>query len=645
MRVIGTAGHIDHGKSSLVHALTGIDPDRLPEEKARGMTIELGFAALDLGDGEPVGVIDVPGHERFVRHMLAGVGGIDLALLVVAADEAVMPQTREHLAILDLLDLRHGVVALTKCDLVDDEWLELVAEEVRGALATSALASSPIVPCSSVTGAGLDALKATLRQALASLPARPDRGRPHLPVDRVFTRSGYGTVVTGTLLDGSLAVSQEVEFAPTGLRGRIRGLQSHHQRLERAGPGRRLAVNVAGVGHDQVLRGMVLCLPGGVPAAQYLDLRLRVVDEALLPQLGAAEVQHAGGVAHNMAVTLHTGAAEARGRLRLLEADTLAPGQEGWAQVRLESPIAVLRGDRCVLRIPSPALTVAGGTVVAVNPPRHRRRSRQVLRRLETLATATPEERLLDALATGPATAAELATRADLQAADAEAAMRTLTAAAAISPLAPGGTHYTTPAWLAAVTARAMPILEHYHHRFPLRQGMAGEALRDELGLARRPWGELVERWRADGTIASHGDLVRLPEHRVVLEPAQERAATTLLARLGEQPYAPPTGAELGPIEAELLEALIGRGDPVRLAEGILLRRDAYLAMRDMALSLIDTEGQVTVAMLRDRFGTSRKFALALLEHLDDLRLTRRVGDGRVRGPGAPVRLGDAARE
>jgi selenocysteine-specific elongation factor len=339
-----------------------------------------------------------------------------------------------------------------------------------------------------------------------------------------------------------------------------------------------------------------------------------------------------------MAITLHTGAAEAVGTLRLLDADSLGPGEEGWAQVRLQTPIAALRGDRCVLRIPSPALTVAGGVIVAINPQRHRRFAPATTARLAALASATPEERLLDVLAAAPREGAALGRLADLPDAEAAHALAALRAAGAIVPLAPDAAvsaYWAAPSWLAAARETATAALDRYHARYPLRQGMAGEALREELGLERRAWGELLARWQAENLVTRLGDLVRLPRHSVILDEAQERAAAALHARLAAQPFAPPSGAELGALDPELLAALLERGDPVRLDEGILLTRAAYEEMRDSALALIDSEGQVTVGMLRDRFGTSRKFALALLEYLDDLRLTRRLGDGRVRGPAA----------
>src|SRR5581483_8968828 len=332
MYVIGTAGHVDHGKSRLVEALTGIDPDRLEEEKRRGMTIDLGFAWLTLPSGRTASIVDVPGHERFIKNMLAGAGGIDVALLVVAADDGVMPQTREHLAILHLLGVQRGVVALTKCDLVDADWIDMVEADVRELLAPTALAGSPLVRCSSVTGLGLGELRAALDTTIDSVQPKRDRGRPRLPVDRVFTMAGFGTVVTGTLMDGALRIGDEVELLPGGLRARVRGLQSHKEALTCAPPGARTAVNLAGVAKADVRRGTVLAFPGSCAATSVFDAQVTVLPAAPRP------------LPHNARLTLHVFTAEAPAQLRLLDRDALLPGETAWAQIRLSEPVVVARG-------------------------------------------------------------------------------------------------------------------------------------------------------------------------------------------------------------------------------------------------------------------------------------------------------------
>src|SRR5690348_14346883 len=385
MRVIGTAGHVDHGKSTLIRALTGIDPDRLQEEKERGMTIDLGFAWLKLPDGQEVSIVDVPGHERFIHNMLAGVGGIDIALLVVAADEGVMPQTREHVAILDLLGISSGVVALTKSDLVDDEWLDLVQADVEEFLSGTSLRGAPMVPCSAVTGFGLDALKEVLEGLLEKERARPNTGRPRLPLDRVFTVAGFGTVVTGTLIDGELHLGEELEVQPRGLRTRVRGLQSHRKKLETVPAGTRTAVNLTGLAVEDLMRGQVLAAPGSLKPTRAVDARLRLVRDA-------------HPIKHNTEVSFHTGAAETLGKLSLLDRDELQPGEEAWVQLRLQDEVAVARGDLFVLRLPTPSMTIGGGTIVEAHARRHRRRQSVVLEQLEVLAQGSPEDIVLERL-------------------------------------------------------------------------------------------------------------------------------------------------------------------------------------------------------------------------------------------------------
>ena len=379
MYVIGTAGHVDHGKSTLVKALTDIDPDRLPEEKEREMTVDLGFAWMTLPSGREISIVDVPGHERFIKNMLAGVGAIDLAMLIVAADESVMPQTREHLAILDLLRIRRGLVVITKTDLVDDELVELVKAEVEDTLAGTAFDGCDMVPVSAYTGAGIDDLKAAIDGILYDTETRRDLGRPRLPVDRCFTVSGFGTVVTGTLIDGSVAVGQQIELAPSGRQARIRGLQSHKSRLDSAAPGVRLALNLSGISRDDVLRGEVLTNPGWLRPTRRFDANLRMVKGA----------PHA--LKHNEGVTFHLFTAETTGRVRLLDADRLQPGSEGWVQVLLDEPLPMVKGDFFVLR--SSEDTLGGGQIADPNPARrHRRFAPEVLERLTMLDAGASED-------------------------------------------------------------------------------------------------------------------------------------------------------------------------------------------------------------------------------------------------------------
>src|SRR5579859_4227912 len=393
MSCIGTAGHVDHGKSTLVKALTGIDPDRLAEEKERGMTIDLGFAWLTLPGGREVSIVDVPGHESFIKNMLAGVGGIDAALLVIAADEGVMPQTREHLAILDLLRVPRGVVALTKADLVDEEWLDLVREEIAEHLKPTTLAQAAIIPVSSYTRQGLPELLAELERILDEAQERQHIARPRLPVDRVFSLTGFGTVVTGTLLDGSLKVGQEVEVLPQGLKTRIRGLQTHKHQIELAHPGSRVAINLVNVARTELERGNVIALPGQLRPTILFDARIHLLADAERP------------LTHNTQVDCYTGSQELPARVRLLDREELQPGESSWVQLRLSHPAVIARRDRFILRIPSPSMTIGGGEVVDVHPRYHRRFQAPILAALEVLSRGVPDELILATLSgrtTGP---------------------------------------------------------------------------------------------------------------------------------------------------------------------------------------------------------------------------------------------------
>ena len=612
MYVIGTAGHVDHGKSALVQALTGIDPDRWEEEKKRGLTIDLGFAWLRLPGGDEISIVDVPGHERFIKNMLAGVGGIDLALLVIAADEGVMPQTREHLAIIDLLGIAHGVVALTKCDLVDADGIDLAHSDAADVLRGTTLEGAPIVACSAVTRTGLDDLLGAVEDELAKTERKRDLGRPRLPIDRAFTMAGFGTVVTGTLIDGSLRVGDEVEALPAGVRARIRGLQTHGQQVDRAPPGRRTAVNLTGLAPADLHRGMVLARPGALQTTRSVDVRLRAVPYLTRP------------VRHNLTVTLHTGAAEVEGRLLLLDSTEVLPGDEAWAQVRLDAPVCALRGDHFVIRDPND--TLGGGLIVDTDAPQHRRFDAEAIARLETLARGSPEELLLAAIALAePVTAGTVAGDDETR-----AALATLTEAGDVIALSEGALTddsalYTRPG-LDAATESVRNALASYHAATPLRPGMPREELRGRLRLEPGAFDELIARLARDGLVAERGSAVGLASHSPALTPQQEAAAADFLAALRATPFSPPT--DQAP-EGDVLAYLEGAGEVVRTG-GVVFAAEAYREFVERIETHLREHKTITLAQARDMFGTSRKYVQALLEHLDAQHVTRRVGDLRV---------------
>ncbi|MGC8958595.1 MAG: selenocysteine-specific translation elongation factor [Chloroflexia bacterium] len=625
MFVIGTAGHVDHGKSTLVEALTGINPDRLLEEQEREMTIDLGFAWLTLPSGREVSIVDVPGHERFVKNMLAGVGGIDAALLVVAADEGLMPQTEEHLDILTLLQVPRGVVAITKVDLVEEEeWLELVVEEVRERLRGTPLEGAPIVPVSARTRQGLEELVAALDEVLSRAMPRPDRGRPRLPIDRAFTMPGFGTVVTGTLLDGSLHVGQEVEILPRGLWGRIRGLQTHKKRVEEAQPGRRTAVNLAGIAVEEVRRGDVLTTPGWLSPTQRLAVYLDLLPSALRP------------LRQDDTVDLFLGAAERQVRVTLLEAEELPPGQSGWALLRLAEPAVAIRGERFILRWPSPGSTIGGGMVVEPHPGRLRRFHAPSIATLEALCRGRPEDVLLQALQETPLPLHQVAAASGLPEEKVRETARRLCQEGRLVALQAGEAEITPGTLLLSrpqadrLHERLRNLLRDYHGRFPLRAGMPKEELKSQLRLDGRVFSDVLAWAESRGSLVVQGALVRLADHRVRFSPEQQAQVDRFLSLLRRQPYAPPPRQEWG-IEPEVLEALVEEGRIVRLTPDVAFLPETYQEMVRRVLEEIDRHGPITVARVRDLFATSRKYALALLEDMDQRKLTRRVGDERVR--------------
>jgi selenocysteine-specific elongation factor len=627
MRVIGTAGHVDHGKSALVAALTGTHPDRLKEEQAREMTIELGFAWFTLPDGEDVGVVDVPGHRDFIENMLSGVGGIDAAMFVVAADEGVMPQTREHLAILDILQIGAGVIALTKTDLIDEpEWLDLIEMDVRSAVAGTVLADVPLVRVSAKSGTGLTDLVQALQSILSDHPPRPDLGRARLPIDRVFTLPGFGTVVTGTLTDGSLRQGEEVEILPQRIRGRVRGLQSHKRKVDLAGPGSRTAVNISGVDVEAVHRGDVLAAPGKYRPTQRIDVHFR-----LLPDAGSP-------LKHSTEVKLFTGASEVLARVRLLGTDELIPDEEGWLQLDLQHPVVGVRGDRYILRRPSPAETLGGGVIVDPHPDRrHRRFSEALLKKLEALRYGSPADILFQAaLAAGVAPVREIARQARLGSDQLELALKELVESGQLvqlegSKLTPNDDLFVSarPQWL-LFHERVVGEIRGYHQAFPLRLGIPREELKSRLKLTPKAFLAVVRFLSAQGEIVERGTLLSLPEHRLAFTPQQQAAIDRLTARFAQSPYTPPSVKEAqAEVGEEVFGALVELEQFVQVSPEVVFRQEDYQSLVKWVEQHFQNQDELTVAQFRDEFNTSRRYALGFLEHLDAIGITMRSGDAR----------------
>jgi selenocysteine-specific elongation factor len=647
--VIGTAGHVDHGKTTLIRAVTGVNTDRLRQEQERGLTIELGFAPLKLPSGRTAGVVDVPGHERFIKNMLAGATGVDVALLVVAADEGVMPQTDEHLDILDLLGVRHGVVAVTKADMVEADWLELVTEDIQNRLAGTLLAGSAVVAVSAVTGQGLDELLRQLDLALDRVASTfaPERlSCTRLPIDRVFAISGHGTVVTGTLIGGSIKPGDRLELLPSKKTVRARQVQVHDAPVEIAERGQRVALNLAGLERGEIERGMVLAAPGVMEPSRLFDAEL-----TLLPS--AAPVEH-GDRMH-----LHMGTAEATCRVRVIGADAALPGETAFVQLELaECEGVAARGDRFIVRTYSPMSTAGGGRILAVARGRVRRFRPEIVGEFRTLSAGNDADlvtlfvhRALREYAR-PAIAADVARAMFREEASVRELLEQRVATGAIVGLGGSGGagvlsgagarssgdgeqrgFLTSDDW-ADIERRMHELLAGFHAREPLRAGMAREELRTRAfpGWDSRWFTLAMSRAAADGIVREQGALAALPSHRVTLSQEQQVWARRIEDAFASSLMSPPERAEAmaGGAPQAVLDYLIDTGVVMRVGPEMLFHRDAIARALEIARELGRDGRSFTAAEFRDSCGNSRKYAVTLLEYMDSSRITRRVGDERV---------------
>ena len=627
--ILGTAGHIDHGKSALIKALTGVDPDRLKEEKLRGITIELGFADLTLPSGQHLGIVDVPGHERFVRHMVAGASGMDLVALVIAADEGVMPQTREHLEICQLLRVKQGLVVLTKVDLVEPDWLELVEEEVREALKGTFLDGAPIVPFSAVTGAGKDNLLATLAELAANVPPKPVTGIFRLPIDRVFTIKGFGTVVTGTAISGRVKVAEAVAIYPPGFKAKVRGLQVHGQAVEEALAGNRTAVNLQGLEKEELERGMVVAPPGALISSRRLDAYLEILPSAPRP------------LKHRQAVRLHTGTSERVAMPLILDADEMAPGSSGYVQFFLREPLALKPGDRLVIRSFSPAFTWGGGLVLHVNPTRHKRRNPEVLARFGILEKGSPEDVLrlyLSEAGAAGRSRAELTALLPWDPVDLANRLNAMTRQGQVLYYDQENQRYLLSATAQELERQSLQILADYHRKFPLKPGLSKEELRRQLPPAMevRLFNYLLGGMAQKKHLVSEKDLVRLSTHKVTLAQDQEDVSRRLEELYRRGHFSPPTfkeAAEASKIAPDkvkqLLQVLVNQGRLIKVKEDLYFHQAAIEALKAALIDFLKQNREITVNQFKDLTQTSRKFSIPLLEYFDSTRTTVRVGETR----------------
>ena len=631
--VLGTAGHIDHGKSTLVQALTGTDPDRLAEEKQRGITIELGFAQLVLPDGTAMGVVDVPGHEKFVRQMIAGSTGIDVALLCIAADDGIMPQTEEHLAVLELLAIPTCVVALTKCDLVDDEWAAFMADEVRGRLASTPYANTDVVPVSSRTGAGLDELRAAIQKAAHATARRATSSTLRLPVDRSFTIKGAGTVITGTLWSGIAAVGGEVEIMPAGTRTRIRSVQVHGKPVDAAPAGHRTALNLNAVSTEQVRPGDFLCTPGSVAPTDHFD-----VDLTYLGTPGNDKPLESGSRVH-----VAHGTKECIGRVLLMDGlPSIAPGQKAAAQIRTEEDLPVSYGDRFVIRSYSPVHVVGGGVVLRAHPRRTTTINEGDKALLEALRSGDEAAAVQAAFAQAeyPVNAGEIAQATGLSAARAAKELAALVEAHNAQHISTGNTSaelFTTKRQLQKLSKAIENALLKFHAANPAATGIAKDALRQSVmpKASAEAFAAVLASAQASGQAVMCDGLVSHPQAGAGARVLEEQNAQKLSDILREAGVKPPfaadlfTQADLAPKQAyKALVVLEKQGRIEKVNDDLFFDSQAFATLKTAVAEQL-AGGPASATELKDAMGLSRKHAIPVLEHLDGTGFTRRVGDAR----------------
>ena len=628
--VIGTAGHIDHGKTTLVKKLTGIETDRLKEEKQRGISIELGFAPFLLPSGQKAAIVDVPGHERFIRHMLAGAFGIDMVLFTIAADEGVIPQTREHGDILELLGVEKGVIVITKKDLVDEEWLMLVEDEINEYVAGTILKGAPIVAVSAVTGEGIPELLETIERVASTITERAITGKARLPIDRVFTVAGFGTVVTGTLWSGQIKVGDTLELMPVQKMVKVRTLQVHNEKVTTALAGQRVAVNLQGVDVSEIKRGYLLTEPGFLIPSYRVDVRLRLLE-------GSRRSLHNWN-----RVRFHLGTDETLGRVVLLDRDELGPGEESFAQIVMEKPVVAFKGDLFVIRYYSPVDTIGGGTVIDPNAPKQKRFREDVLNDLAVKEEGSLYDLVLHELENSlqPLSMTELVRKTGSVETAVSAEIQLLLDDEAIINLDAKSGIYLSTRGLEILYDQIVVMITDYHRRYPLRSGYPKEDMRTRLFADFNPriFNALLKYLEEMGRLVIKNNLVSIPGQQVEVGTKEGEAITAIMQLMQDKAFAPPEMEELAKaaeisedVLSEVLAYLIEQDLVVKISEGLYFTRTAIEQGRQVLNEHFDREKELTLATARDILNTSRKYALPLIEYYDRIRFTRRVGDVRVR--------------
>ena len=627
--ILGTAGHIDHGKTSLVKALTGVDTDRLKEEKERGITIELGFTFLDLPSGIRLGIIDVPGHEKFVKHMVAGVWGIDLVALVIAADEGVMPQTREHLDICRLLRVKKGLVVLTKIDLLDRELLELVEEEVTEIVEDTFLKDAPILPVSSVTGEGIPQLLSALDLLSQEITERSSGGLFRLPIDRVFTMKGFGTVVTGTMISGSLSLGETIQVLPSGLEGKVRSLQVYGRSVEKTVAGERAAVNLQGVETSAIERGDVLVRPNTLSPSRLIDAYLEYLPDAPRP------------LKHRTKQRFHVGTTLTNASIFLLDRDELAPGETGFVQLRLERPVVALPQDRFVIRGSSAIQTIGGGVILDGHPDKHKRFSSSVVADLSLLKDGTREQALrqhIDHSGVGGITLEELLNRVEMPSSDVQSIIRQMAGRGDLVVIDSEKLKVITSGSYQMLRGRALAQLGEFHQRFPVKSGLSKEELRTKLPPETdvKLFQILISELIQSKEVVLEKDKLRLSGHHISSVDAKGLAKRVEAAVLkgGLQPPSPKElSEEWSETEGEvraIFEHLVHEGVLVRIKNEIYFHRIPFENLREKLVAYLKKNREITTPQFKEMTQASRKYVIPLIEYFDQTKLTLRLGEKRV---------------
>jgi selenocysteine-specific elongation factor len=628
--VLGTAGHVDHGKTSLIKALTGTDTDRLKEEKERGITIELGFASLALPCGHTLGIVDVPGHEKFIKHMVAGAAGIDLVLMVIAADEGIMPQTKEHLQICSLLGITTGLVALTKIDLVEKEWLELVRSEITDYLQDTFLAEAPIVPVSAVKETGIPELLAETDKIVSRLQEKNDDGIFRLPVDRIFTMKGFGTVVTGTLISDKIKVGEDVQILPENISTRIRGIQVHNQPTEEAFSGQRTALNLQGIDKATLARGNVLVRPQTLRPTKRLDVFFEYL------------ASNTRKLKNRSLVRLHTGTTEIMTRIVLLNADELSPGEKSFAQLILADEDVVVAGDHFVLRSYSPVTTIGGGRILDPLPGKHKRKNKKILDDLQILQSGALPEKisvLLERAGFNGINVRSLAFRLGIHVKKIREALEKLFSDRQAILLSGDDTTALSSHLYAQLEDLLMKSLADYHQNNPLKEGISKEELKAALAgtVSAKLFNMVLASLGKRNLIASDKDNVRLASHLVQLAGEEDALRRSIASTYTQAGLTPPSLADVlngfkdRKIKAQsIVKLMIKDGELIKINEDLCFTGEALTRLREEYKAQLVRDGQATPATFKDLTGLSRKYIIPLMEYFDTSKLTVRVGDHRI---------------